>query len=87
MKHFLRLTNNAINKIHILNIKKEIGEVANKNKYIIYLNTNESFGVGINFAMCGSMFGSSRNKSIEICQHENEEDFQIIKTWIDNEDE
>ena len=72
MKNFINLTFTVINKLHIVEIIKK------PDKYIIYMNYNRFSG----FIFYGSGFVSSDYSKIEICNIENNADYNTITNFI-----
>jgi len=72
MKHFINLTSRIINKQHIIEIVKS------PSKYYIYMSNNNLSGFTL-FSV-GSL--STNYNSIEICEKNNKQDYDIITDLI-----
>ena len=73
MKHFINLTKCVINKLHIVEITKDIG------KYKIFMSNNTIDGTFI-FSSGGL---STNFNIIEICENENAKDYKTITNLIE----
>lgn len=72
MNHFIKLTSNVINKLHIIQI------VQYPSKYYIYMKDNNLSG----FSIFSFGFLSSNLNVIPICEKNNKQDYDIITDFI-----
>jgi hypothetical protein len=72
MKHFINLSSRVINKLQIIQIIKK------PNKYYIYMSNNHNEG----FLIYGCGWTTSRNNIIEICEKDNNQDYNTITQLI-----
>jgi sialic acid synthase SpsE len=74
MKHFIKLSSRVINKLQIIQIVKKT------NKYYIHMSNNSNDGFLV--YGCGSI--SSSENVIEICEKNDNQDYNTITTIFDS---
>ncbi len=72
MKQFIHLTSIILNKAHIIEIHKL------PNKYFIHMSNNRLFG---EFMLANGSISTTQN-IIEICKHNHNRDYHIIKDLL-----
>jgi len=68
MKQFIKLTSIILNKSHIVQIIKQ------PNKYFIHMSNNDLYGE----LVIGNGSVSTQQNIIEICEHNHNQDYNII---------